>query len=171
MKAAVVALLSLACLAPLTASAEWQWLDNEGRRVFSDQPPPPDIAPNRVLKQGKGAVVAMPVPAPAPVAANAPVGVDPSLRPSGKDKGLEEKRKQAEAAEAKKRKDEDARVTAQRSENCSRARTAKASIDSGQRLAVVNAKGEREIMDDAMRAAEGKRLDEVIARDCAVERQ
>jgi hypothetical protein len=36
---------------------------------------------------------------------------------------------------------------------------------------VVNAKGEREIMDDAMRAAEGKRLDEVIARDCAVERQ
>ncbi|GAB3759522.1 hypothetical protein GCM10028796_06590 [Ramlibacter monticola] len=169
MKAAAVALLSLACLAPLTASAEWQWLDNEGHRVFSDQPPPPDIAPNRILKQGKGALAAMPVPA--PVAANTPVGVDPSLRPSGKDKGLEEKRRQAEAAEAKKRKEDDARVTAQRSENCSRARTAKASIDSGQRLAVVNAKGEREIMDDAMRAAEGKRLDEVIARDCAVERQ
>jgi hypothetical protein len=99
MKAAAVALLSLACLAPLTASAEWQWLDNDGRRVFSDQPPPPDIAPNRILKQGKGALAAMPVPAPAPVAANTPVGVDPSLRPSGKDKGLEEKRKQAEAAE------------------------------------------------------------------------
>ena len=34
------------------------------------------------------------------------------------------------------------------------------------RIAQLNAKGEREILDDAQRAAEVKRLQQVIARDC-----
>jgi hypothetical protein len=102
MKPVRLALLSLACLVPLAASAQWQWLDKDGRRVFSDQPPPPDIAPERILKQGGPRGAVLPAAA-APVAATtpaAPSGVDPALKPSGKDKVLEEKRKQAEAAEA-----------------------------------------------------------------------
>jgi hypothetical protein len=173
MKAVRLALLSLACLVPLAASAEWQWLDKQGRRVFSDQPPPPDIAPDRILKQAgqRGAVLppATPVATTAPPAANA--GVDPALKPSGKDKVLEEKRRQAEAAEAAKRKDEESKIAAQRADNCGRARAAKTAYVSGQRIAIVNDKGEREIIDDTRRATEIKRLDEVIARDCAAERQ
>lgn len=186
MKVVPLALLSLACLAPTLAGAEWQWLDKDGRRVFSDQAPPADIAPNRILKQGngpRGTLLAPAAPAPAaaaaaapasasgPVAAAAPAGVDPSLKPSGKDRSLEEKRRQAEAAEAKKKKDEETRLAALRADNCSRARSAKIALDSGQRVAVINDKGEREIMDDKLRAAEAKRLDDVIARDCRAERQ
>ena len=39
-------------------------------------------------------------------------------------------------------------------------------LDSGIRIVRANAKGEREFMDDAIRAAETKRLEAVIASDC-----
>lgn len=174
MKAVRLALLSLACLVPLAAAAEWQWLDKEGRRVFSDQPPPPDIAANRILKQpGMRSATAPAETAPAPVAAKAaPAGVDPALKPAGKDKALEEKRKQAAAAEAQKKKAEEEKLAAIRADNCGRARATKASLESGQRIALINEKGEREIMDDARRAAEIKRTDGIIASDCrAADRQ
>ena len=61
---------------------------------------------------------------------------------------------------------EEARVAQVRAENCARAKQAKASLDSGVRMAVTNAKGEREIMDDAARAAESKRIQGIIASDC-----
>ena len=31
--------------------AQWLWLDKDGKKVFSDRPPPSDIASNRILKQ------------------------------------------------------------------------------------------------------------------------
>jgi hypothetical protein len=166
------ALLSLLCLAPLVASAEWQWLDKDGRKVFSDQPPPADIAPNRILKQPGTRNLAPTQSAAAPVAATpAPTGVDPALKPAGKDKVLEERRKQVLSEEAEKQKAEEARVAASRAENCGRARSAKAGLESGQRMAVLNDKGEREVIDDTRRAIELRRLGEVIARDCRADRQ
>ncbi|HET8747907.1 MAG TPA: DUF4124 domain-containing protein [Ramlibacter sp.] len=173
MNAVRLAVLSLACLVPLAAAAEWQWLDNAGRRVFSDQPPPPDIAPNRILKQPGMRSAAVPAEsAPAPVAAKtAPGGVDPTLKPAGKDQALEEKRKQAAAAEAEKKKAEEQKVAAARADNCTRARGAKANLESGQRIVFFNDKGEREFMDDARRAAEIRRAEEIIASDCRADRQ
>jgi hypothetical protein len=171
MKAVPIALLSLLCLVPLTASAEWQWLDKDGHRVFSDQAPPAEIAPGRILKKPGMRNATAPADA-APVAATtSPAGVDPALKPLGKDKALEDKRKQAEAAEAEKKKAEDTRVATLRSDNCTRARKAKAGLDSGERIAVLNDNGEREFMDDARRASEARRMDEIISRDCRQDRQ
>jgi hypothetical protein len=171
MKAVPLALLSLLCLAPLAASAEWQWLDKDGHKVFSDQPPPPDIAPNRILKQQGARGTAAPTQSAAAPTAAPNAGVEPALKPAGKDKALEERRKQAEAAEAEKKKAEEAKVAALRAENCMRARSAKANLESGQRMAVVNDKGEREYIDDARRASEVQRVDGIIARDCRADRQ
>ena len=53
-----------------------------------------------------------------------------------------------------------------KAENCARAKKAKATFDSGARIATTNAKGEREIMDDAARAVETKRLEGIIATEC-----
>ena len=39
-------------------------------------------------------------------------------------------------------------------------------LDSGVRIARTNEKGEREFMDDAARAAEAKRTQDIIASDC-----
>jgi hypothetical protein len=166
MKFARLALLALACSAPLLASAQWQWLDKDGRKVFSDRPPPTDIAPNRIVKQPGMAPVAVETTATAATTA-APAAALP--KPSGTDKALEEKRKQLQAAEAEKKKAEDAKVASARSENCGRAKATKANFDSGRRIARTNEKGEREFLDDNQRAAESKRLDVIIARDCAPE--
>ena len=43
MNAFRLTLAALACSVPLMAAAQWQWLDKDGRKVFSDQPPPPNL--------------------------------------------------------------------------------------------------------------------------------
>jgi hypothetical protein len=166
MKAARITLLALACTLPLAAAAQWQWLDKDGRKVFSDKAPPPEIAPERVLKGPKGLlpVAASAAPTGQADAGNAAAGLP---KPLGRDPALEERKRQLANAEAEKKKAEDAKYASLRSDNCSRARMSKANYESGARISRVDAKGERVYMDESQRAAEMKRLDEVIARDCA----
>ncbi len=85
-----IALLSLACLA---AQAQWQWIDNAGRKVFSDQPPPLDIPAKNILKQPAKAASVANMPVAAPVSAGAAAA--PPL--SADDKELLAKKKKAEA--------------------------------------------------------------------------
>ena len=165
----VVALLF--CLLPV-AYAQWSWKDKDGRRVFSDQPPPPSIAEKDILKRPAG-VRAPALASEAPEASNTPsnstaAGIAKADAPkiSGKDAELEKKKKEAEAQEATKKKAESEKIAAAQKENCDRARRAKTSFDSGLRISTTNAKGEREIMDEATRANEAKRLQDIIAADC-----
>lgn len=149
-----------ACLYALTASAQWQWLDKDGRKVFSDRPPPADVPDKNILKRPGGRGSALPAPAaPAPAAA-------PAAAQAGVDKSLQEKRQQAEAAEAAKRKEEEERNARVRAENCSRAQQAKAGIDSGARIARINEKGEREFLDEAGLSSESQRLQTIINENC-----
>lgn len=146
-----------------SALAQWQWLDASGRKVFSDTAPPQAIPDKNILKRpGSPARVASEEPA----AQTAPVVAATEIKPQGADPKLEAKRKAAEEAEAAKRKEAEDKFAAARAENCTRAKSSKATIDLGTRIQTVNAKGEREIMDDAARAAESKRLDGIIAGDC-----
>ncbi|NNU43002.1 DUF4124 domain-containing protein [Ramlibacter montanisoli] len=171
MKSARTALLALACLVPLLASAQWQWIDKSGRKVFSDQAPPPEIAADKILKRPgpRGRSVDA---QPAAETAAATAAAAPALpKVTGKDKVLDEKKKQMDAAEAEKKKAQEEKVAAMRAENCTRARSAKATYDTGVRISRVNDKGEREILDDKQRTAELKHLDGVIARDCKSDRQ
>jgi hypothetical protein len=162
MKAVPAILLALVCSFPLAAAAQWQWLDKDGRKVFSDKAPPPDIAPNRILKAPGGRSMA---PAPeAPVASAAPAAS--AAKPAGTDKALEDKRKQIAAAEEEQKKAEEAKLAAAKVENCNRARVSKATMESGLRVARVNDKGEREFLDANQRASELKTINDVIARDC-----
>lgn len=153
----------LACIAVQAAFAQWQWVDKDGRKVFSDQAPPPDVPANKILKRPGNRPAE-----PEPVAAAAPASASSSaaLKVSGKDKALEEKKKQAAAAEAEKKKAQEEEMAKARAENCERAKRSKATLDSGMRVVTTNDKGEREYMDDNTRAAEAKRLDDIIARDC-----
>jgi hypothetical protein len=159
-------LVGVALALPAASFAQWQWIDKDGRKVFSDQSPPADIPAKNILKQpgarGRSVTPAEPA-APAAVPAKA-APASPKL--SGKEKELEDKKKQAEAAEAEKKKDQEEQVAKERAENCTRVKSAKATIDSGVRVARTNEKGEREFLDDGQRAAEVKRLETVIARDC-----
>ncbi len=151
------------CLYALAASAQWQWMDKDGRKVFSDRPPPADIPEKSILKRpgGRGPAAT----APAPVAA-APAAAPGSAAPAGVDKSLQDKKKQAEDAEAAKRKAEEERNARLMAENCQRAQQAKAGLDSGGRMSRINEKGEREFFDEAALAAEGQRLQSIINENC-----
>ena len=160
----------------VAASAQWQWTDKDGRKVFSDRAPPADVLENNILKRpgARSALAAKTeAPSPATVAGDAvdavlpaPQGVASTPKLTGIDKALAEKKKKAEEAEIAKRKAEDERVSSAKAENCARAKRAKASLDSGRRISQTNEKGEQEIMSDASRAAETKRIQAIVESDC-----
>jgi hypothetical protein len=159
-------LLALACAVPVLSLAQWQWVDKDGRKVFSDQSPPADIPAKNILRRpGSRALQAAPAESaaaasqPAKAAASAP-------KLAGKDKELQEKKKLAEAADAEKKRAKEEELAKARADNCARAKQSKATFDSGVRISTTNDKGEREILDDAARASETKRLDGIIASDC-----
>ncbi len=165
--------LTLACLLPLVASAQWQWIDKSGRRVFSDQPPPVDIPERNILKAPAARPQVLTVTpvlpasaASAPAAPASAASAPASLPRAVPDAAQEARRKASEAADLQRRKAEEERIARLRADNCSRARSAKATLDSGQRLVRTNEKGEREFLDDNARAAESRRLEGIIATDC-----
>jgi hypothetical protein len=169
--------LSLLCACTL-AAAQWQWLDKDGRKVFSDRAPPPDVLDKNIIKRPGGRIATPAAPATAEgtdISSNAGqtnVAASPALpasgaKPNSLEKELEAKKKQAADAEAAKKKAEEEKIAKAKIENCARAKQAKASLDSGARIGRVNAAGEREVMDDAARAAEAKRIQAVMATDCS----
>lgn len=148
-----------------SAFAQWQWVDSTGRKVFSDTPPPATIPDKSILKRPGARTPALPAATPVPGDASGSTTVA-APKVAARDEQLEARKKQAEDAEKAKKKAEEERVAKARADNCERARRSKATMDSGIRIATTNAKGEREIMDDKMRAAENQRIDEIIRTDC-----
>jgi hypothetical protein len=167
----VVALTGLS----FSATAQWQWIGKDGHKVFSDRAPPADILDKNILKRPGNY---KPPAAPAGDAAvetdgaastpqaTAPLVPASGAKTGGLDKELEAKKKQAQEAEAAKKKAAEEQVTKAKIENCTRAKLAKTTFESGVRVGRTNAAGEREIMDDAARAEELKRIQGIIARDC-----
>ncbi len=168
---AAASFAALALAASLPAHAQYQWIDGSGRRVFSDQPPPPGTPQKNILKQPAARPAA---PAPAADEAEssaadstaAPAAAPQAAAPAAQDKALQEKLKKAEAEEAAKKKAEADRLAAQKAENCKRAISAKALLDSGQRIMQSDGKGGRSFMSPEQRAAETKRIEEVMRNDC-----
>lgn len=161
-------------LLPLSTHAQWAWIDKDGRKVFSDRAPPADVTDKSIFKRpGSSAIPGLrgaPINAVAldPDAKTSPPAklVASSPKPVGVDKDLLERKQKAEQAQAEQRKAEQARVTKIQAENCNRARLVQKSLDSGVRMGRTNNQGEREVMDDAARAAEVKRIQSIIDSDC-----
>ncbi|RST56557.1 DUF4124 domain-containing protein [Variovorax sp. MHTC-1] len=173
MKIAQLLVLGWISLLSLGANAQWQWIDKDNKKVFSDKAPPPEVPEKNILRR-PGAPSSRPNFSPAPAAeadaaataAAAAPAAPGGAKPTGVDKELEEKTRKAEEAEKAKKAAEAQKVAQARAENCTRARQAKATFDSGIRVARVNAQGEREILDDKARASEQERLQSVISADC-----
>ena len=164
-----MALILLTSLTSVSAFAQWQWIDNTGRKVFSDTAPPPGIPDKNILKQpGTKLPTLSPTAGDDKGASQSSTAAAPALKPehSGKDDALEAKKKQAEEAEKAKKKAAAERVAKARAQNCTLAKQSKATYESGVRVVTTNAKGEREFVDDAQRAAQIRRLNEVIQSDC-----
>ena len=171
-----------------SALAQWTWLDKDGRKVYSDTAPPAEVLDKNIIKRPGGQAGAANSAANSAAAAkakvindgvasdqaiaasqpgaSAPQATASSPKLSNVDKDLEKKKKEKEDAEAAKKKEEEQRVTKAKIESCARAKTAKATLDSGVRIGVTNAKGEREVMEDAARNAETKRVQAIVDSSC-----
>jgi hypothetical protein len=156
------------------AEAQWRWRDASGRVTASDRPPPKEIPDKDILSrpstppQRRAAAVpadAASAAAPAASGAVAP-GFLAASAPGGLQAEVEARRKRTEQEQAARAKAEEEKLAAQRAENCRRARAHVAALESGQRMARVNERGEREVLDDRARADEMRSARAVIASDC-----
>jgi Domain of unknown function (DUF4124) len=168
------AMLLLACLAlglAASAQAQWKWRDKGGQIHVSDLPPPHAVPDKDILQRptasrfaaqaASAASAAAPAASAAGVAAPASVPGDNKLAAE-----VEARRVKAQEEEKARRKAvEEANVTI-RADNCQRARRSLVTLESGQRIARTNDKGEREILDDKARAEETQRARRIVASDC-----
>ena len=167
----VVLLAALAAaLLALPADAQWKWKDRTGRVQYSDLPPPTGTPEADIL--GKPGAQRRAITAPPAIAASASApaaavaAASGALAPRTADPELEARRKRAEAEQAAKVKAEEDRIAVARADNCVRARSQLATLESGIRLVRSNPKGEREYVDDKQRAEETQRARDVIKSDC-----
>jgi Domain of unknown function (DUF4124) len=160
------ALAALALFAfAATAQAQWKWKDANGQVHMSNLPPPREVAEKDILAR-PGAPTPTAKATVAPAAAASAAAAAAGMTAPKVDSELEKRRKLAEAEEQNKKKAEEAKVAAQKTENCGRARSQLVTLESGIRIAQTNAKGEREFLDDRARQGEVQRVREVIASDC-----
>lgn len=168
-------LLLTACtlggLISTSAWAQWQWLDEHGRKTFSDRPPPTHIPPAQILQRpastaGQADYSALPrVPeeeaeAPAEAQEQAPTPAPNTPAPSTpapSEPTAQEREQQAQAQRQQ---------AAQRQDNCRRAQAALRTLQSSSALAQVNEQGQRTTMSSAQRQQEITRTQQQIARYC-----
>ena len=153
----VMMLIAVLCL---PASAQWKWRDSTGRTQYSDLPPPPGTPESSILLR-PAAASARASAAPASVASLPSLPPAKTVEPELEKKLREEK--QAKAAQAKL---EEQKIAAQKADSCTRARNQLLGLDEGLRVARVNSKGEREVLDDKGRADETQRVKAIIKADC-----
>lgn len=149
------------------ALAQWQWIDKDGRKVFSDRAPSAEVPEKNILKQ-PGLKPPSPAPDAEATAAATPLVVNKAGTPklTGKDAQLEARKKQADDEENAKKKVDEEKLAKSRADNCERAKKGLVAVQSGVRLSIINAKNEREFMGDNERAKEIKRLQAIADSDC-----
>lgn len=178
-------------LAPTPVAAQYQWRDENGRMVFSDQPPPPGVPRENVLRAPVSAPLTVPATRPAASgsatgAAPAPAGQPPvaaaAAAPAAgaaagtaagaptpgagagagwQDKAMEFRKRQADKADAERKSREEADKAQRTAASCENLRTQVRTLESGVRVTEVDRSGERTFLSDEDRA---RRL-ETLRRD------
>ena len=164
-----IALPFVACLLAIAAvgahaQSMWKWRDASGQLHIGDTPPPPGTPARNIISSPAGGV---PAPIVTTTSTTTTAAADASSAP---ESDLDKKKKAADKVKADKDKADRAALeqknAAIRKDSCTRATNEAAGIQSGIRMATTNAKGEREFLDDAGRAAELKRVQDIAASSC-----
>ena len=171
--------LLLALAAPaLPSHAQYMWLDEKGMKQLSDQPPPPSVPQNRILKQPRGQGAAAPGYAPAPASAaqspaapaegDAPDAAESKVKrpPTLAERNAEFAKRKAEAQAAEQKAAQEAARKSEQAANCDSARSNQAAIDSGTRMTEFDQNGQRVFLSDEQRAERSRRNQKILAQ-CA----
>lgn len=140
-------LISLLLVSSSAIEAQiYRWQDENNKTIISDRPPP-----NSVRKAKK-------------IEAEAPPPSD-----SGKtlaDRDMEFRKRQKESKESAEKSEKEQRLSAEKQENCDRARRALRLFESGERVLTQDSKGELVFMDDAQREQEIVRNRQYLQQSC-----
>jgi hypothetical protein len=155
----------------LAQGSAWIWLDDAGRRVYSDRPPPSTMPANRVLQSGPRNTPPAADNAAAP-AAEAPAGAagattaTPTGRPAAAAPAAPAPAATESAQQAAERRRIEARNAEIKADNCRRAQASLSTLRSNARLATTNDQGRTVPMDAATRQSEVARLEQIVADNC-----
>jgi len=147
MKPLIVLLAALA-FTGAAAAQQYKWVDADGRIRYGDTPPP-----------GVKATPLKPPPAAPqpPAAASKEKALTPEAafqkRQREREEELEKAAKERAAADAKR-------------QNCEQAQLRLRQLQSGQRIATLNAAGERSFLEDAQRSRETERAQKAVSEWC-----
>ena len=148
----VLAALAVAALAA-PALAQYQWRDDSGLMSYSDKPPPPHIKPSQIIRAEPMSASGMTPTVSAPARSQA-------------DREMDGRRKAQEQEEQGRKQAEEAQRSARMNQACEAMRTELRTLDSGMRIATVNAGGEREFMADDVRQQRSTQLRQDISENC-----
>ena len=141
-------LTAASVLFALAAQAQiYQWQDENNRTVISDLPPSGKVRQQRKIETETPT-------------ANAPTGKTMA------DREMEFRKRQKDSREAAEKAEKEQRMDVQRKEDCEASRRALQVLESGERLALRDSKGERYFIDDAQRAQEIAKVREAIQVNC-----
>jgi Domain of unknown function (DUF4124) len=150
------------------ALAQYQWKDDNGRDVYSDRPPPSSISAKQIVRMPSAGMRKLAVSDRAdtksdakPDAVKLPATAMATPQKSMADKEMEARGKKLDQQDIDKKRKETEAQAERTAQACTEARAAQKTLESGERIATTNTKGEREIMGDAERA---KKL-EALKRD------
>lgn len=153
MKRLLVLIAALAFSAGAAAQL-YKWKDQDGRTRYGDTPPP-GVDATRM----RGASGGTPPPAPEPKKADGK-----SDKPISPEAAFRKRQQEREAADDKAAKE---RAQAeQKRANCDQAQGQLRMLESGVRVATVNAAGERVVMEDDQRVREIQRAQKSVAEWC-----
>ena len=134
-------------------------VDASGKTVYSQSPCPKGVK-SQVIKTD---------PPPAAAASSSKDGKDGKGDKSAKAKPTPEaefRKRQTEQQESEKKANEELAAAKNKQEQCERARSNLAQMETGGRVARLNAKGEREILDDRQMEAEKPKARELVQKWC-----
>jgi hypothetical protein len=134
------------------AFAQFAWIDANGVRQYSDQPPPASTPKAKILKSPVHTTETAPSGAAGTKdgektgAAKAPL--------TTAEKNADFVKRQSEQAEKEKKAAEEAKNAAIKAKNCENTQSYARSLQSGERIASLDKNGERSFMSDEQRAKE-----------------
>ena len=144
-------LIAAAGFAAAAFAQQFRWVDKDGRVQYGDVPPP-GVKATRLRP---------PPPGSAPAPAAGAKKDEKALSPEAAFRKRQQEREEAEKKAAQEARDSDTRRA-----NCSAAQAQVRQIQSGQRIATVNAAGERVFLDDESRARELERAQRAVSENC-----
>ena len=143
-----IALAVAALLVVTVANAEiYQWKDKNGKTIISDKPPT-----ENVVEQKK--------------TSSDPSTASAATQKTAADRELEFRKRQKESQESTEKAQKEQAASTEKQENCVNARRSLATLESGERVALRDDKGERYFLDDAQRPLEAEKARKAVEASC-----